>query len=131
MYYLKKYKPLPCSICQLWLDIQDIIGPVKKWPPKMCHLFFTRDINHYQRLKVCAFVYVNVLNPDMFLEWNEHFQIVKKEDALRECKNWFKEFDCNLFKWQEIYQYNVYHNRYEFIDGRVKFHLPLGMLHPW
>ena len=56
MFILKKYKPLPRRICQLWLDIQDIIGPVKKWPPKMRNLFFTGCLTHYERLKVCAFV---------------------------------------------------------------------------
>ena len=131
MYYLKQYKPLPKRICELWLEILDIIGPVQNWPPKMRNLFFTRDLTHYQRLKVCAFVYVNGLNPEMFYEWNDHFKLIAKADALRECVNWFCEFEYNLFKWQDIYQFNVYHNRYEFIDGRVKFYLPLGLLHPW
>ena len=119
------------KICQLWLDIQDIIGPVCNWPPKIRNLFFTDNLTHYQRLKVCAFVYVNSLNPVMLFKWNEHFRLVMKPDAQRECRNWFKEFDTNVFKWQDMYQYNVYHHRYEFIDGRVKFHLPLGVLHPW
>ena len=131
MFYLKQYKPLPKKICQLWLDIQDIIGPVHNWPPKIRNLFFTANLRHYQRLKVCAFVYVNGLNPVMLFEWNEHFGLVTKPDALWECRNWFKEFDTNVFKWQDMYQYNVYHDKYEFIDGRVKFHLPLGILHPW
>ena len=115
----------------MWLEILDIIGPVRNWPPKMRNLFFTRDLTHYQRLKVCAFVYVNGLNPEMFYEWNDHFKLIAKADALQQCVNWFREFEYNLFKWQDIYQFNVYHNRYEFIDGRVKFYLPLGLLHPW
>ena len=131
MYYLKQYKPLPKCICELWLEFLDIIGPVQNWPPKMRNLFFTRDLTHYQCLKVCAFVYVNGLNPEMFYEWNDHFKLIAKADALQECVNWFREFKYNLFKWQDIYQFNVYHNRYEFIDGRVKFYLPLGLLHPW
>ena len=130
-FVLKRYQPLPRNICQLWLDIQDIIGPVRKWPPKMRDLFFTKDLSHYQRLKICAFVYVNGLNPDMFWDWNEHFQLVSKPSALRECRSWFREFQVNIFKWQNLYQYNVYHNRYEYIDGRIKFYMPLGMLHPW
>ena len=131
MYYLKQYKPLLKCICELWLEILDIIGPVRNWPPKMRNLFFTRDLTHYQHLKVCAFVYVNGLNPEMFYKWNAHFKLIAKADALRECKNWFWEFEYNLFKWQDIYQYNVYHNRYEFLDGRVKFYLPLGLFYPW
>ena len=99
--------------------------------PKLGTFFFTDNLTHYQRLKVCAFVYAKGLNPVMLFEWNEHFHLVMKPDALRECRNWFKEFDTNVFKWQHMYQYNVYYHRYEFIDGQVKFHLPLGVLHPW
>ena len=29
-FVLKGYRPLPRKICNLWEDIQDIIGPVKK-----------------------------------------------------------------------------------------------------
>ena len=103
------------KICQLWLDIQDIIGPVHNWPPKIRNLFFTNNLTHYQRLKICTFVYVNSLNPVMLFEWNEHFRLVTKPDALRECRNWFKEFETNVFKWQDMYQYNVYNHRCEFI----------------
>ena len=85
------------------LDIQDIIGPVCNWPPKIRNLFFTDNLAHYQRLKVCAFVYVNGLNPVILFEWNEHFRLVTKPDALWECRNWFKEFDTNVFKWQDMY----------------------------
>ena len=131
MFVLKEYKPLPRRICDLWLDIQDIIGPVIKWPPKMRDLWFTAGLTHYQHLKVCAFVYVNRLNPEIFFEWAEHFKLLKSESALRECKSWFKEFETNVFKWEDIYQYNVYHHRYEFISGKVRFHMPLGILHPW
>ena len=130
-FVLKRYHPLPRNICQLWLDIQDIIGPVCKWPPKMRDLFFTKDLSHYQRLKICAFVYVNSLNPDIFWDLNDHFELVSKPSALLECRSWFCEFQVNIFKWQNLYQYNVYHNRYEYIDGRIKFYMPLGMLHPW
>ena len=66
----------------------------------------------------CAFVYVNSLNPVTLFEWNEHFHLVTKPDVLWECRNWFKEFDTYVFKWQDMYQYNVYHHRYEFIDGK-------------
>ena len=97
----------------------------------MRNLFFTAGLTHYERLKVCAFVYVNGLNPEMFFEWSEHFKLIKDEEALRECRAWCKEFETAIWKWGEIYQFNVYHHRYEYIDGRVKFFLPLGLLHPW
>ena len=65
---LKTYKLLPQECVTLWGDILDIIGPVKKWPPKMRNLFFKQGLSHFERLKVCTFVYVNGLNPVMFFE---------------------------------------------------------------
>ena len=64
---LKTYQLLPQKYITLWDDILDIIGPVKKWPPKMRNLFFKQGLSHFERLKVCTFVYVNGLNPVMFL----------------------------------------------------------------
>ena len=98
MYILKGYKPLPRRICQLWLDIQDIIGPVRKWPPKMRNLFFKKYLTHYECLKVYAFVYVNGLNPEFLWEWAKYFKLFKDDAALRECKSWFKEFEVQIWK---------------------------------
>ena len=128
---LKTYKLLPQECVTLWGDILDIIGPVKKWQPKMRNLFFKQGLSHFERLKVCAFVYVNGLNPVMFFEWADFLQLLSDKAARRECENWFAEFEKNTTKWKHIYQFNVYYHRYEFIDGRVKYHLPLQMLHPW
>ena len=128
---LKTYKLLPQKCVNLWADILDIIGPVKKWPPKIRDLFFKQSLSHYDRLKVCAFVHVNGLNPVMFFEWCDFLHLLSDTAARRECENWFKEFKTNSAKWSHIYQFNVYFHRYEFIDGRVKYHLPLQMLHPW
>ena len=128
---LKTYQLLPQKCVTLWDDILDIIGPVKKWPPKMRNLFFKQGLSHFERLKVCAFVYVNGLNPVMFFEWVDFLQLLSNEAAHRECQNWFNEFKNNTMKWKHIYQFNVYYHRYEYIDGRVKYHLPLQMLHPW
>ena len=89
--YFEEISALPRRICQLWLDIQDIVGPVRKWPPKMRNMFFKKHLTHYEHLKVCAFVYVNSLNPEMFFEWSEHFELFKDEEAQCECKAWFKE----------------------------------------
>ena len=130
-FVLKSYRPLPRKICNLWEDIQDIIGPVKKWPPKMREMWFKSELDHFQRLKVCAFVFVNGLNPDIFFEWADFFNLLKDRTALRECRIWFQEFETKVWKWDQIYQYNVYHHRYEFINGAVKFYMPLGILHPW
>ena len=87
----------------------------------MRNLFFKKHLSHYEHLKVCAFVYVNGLDPKFLWEWAKYFELFKDAEALLECKSWFKEFEVQIWKWREIYQFNVYHHRYEYIDGRVKF----------
>ena len=97
----------------------------------MRNLFFKQGLSHFERLKVCPFVYVNGLNPVMFFEWADFLQLLSNEAAHRECQNWFNEFKNNTTKWKHIYQFNVYYHRYKYIDDRVKYHLPVQMLHPW
>jgi len=31
--------------------------------------FWTKGLNHFNRLVTCAFVYINGLNPELFLQW--------------------------------------------------------------
>jgi hypothetical protein len=31
--------------------------------------FWTPNLNHFQRILISAFVYVNALNPEIFIEW--------------------------------------------------------------
>ena len=100
---LKTYQLLPQKCVTLWDDILDIIGPVKKWPPKMGNLFFKQGLSHFERLKVCTFMYVNGLNPVMFFEWANFVQLLSNEAACRECQNWFNEFKNNTTKWKHIY----------------------------
>lgn len=51
------------------MAIQDIIGPAKEWPFLIRRLFWTRFLRHWQRILICAFVYVNGLDPLLFKEW--------------------------------------------------------------
>ena len=62
----------------------------------MRNLFFKKHLTHYERLKVCAFVYVNGLNPEIFFEWSEHFELIRDQEAQRQCRSWFHEFETYL-----------------------------------
>lgn len=57
------------EIYEHWMAIQDIIGPAKEWPFLIRRLFWTRFLRHWQRILICAFVYVNGLDPLLFMEW--------------------------------------------------------------
>ena len=49
---------------QLWWEIQDIIAPAAIWPENM-KLFWTKNLNHEERHRICAFVIYNGLNPEV------------------------------------------------------------------
>lgn len=51
------------EIFKMWMDIQDIVGAAKLWPHFIRKLFWTKHLNHSQRPIICAFVFVNGLNP--------------------------------------------------------------------
>ena len=46
----------------LW-NICDIIGDSDKWSAKIRKLFWTKNVTHFNRFILCAFVYINGLNP--------------------------------------------------------------------
>ena len=57
------------QIYEKWLEIHEIISGAYKWPFRIIKLFWTQNIKNFDRLLVAAFVYVNGLNPVIFLEW--------------------------------------------------------------
>ena len=69
---------------------------------------------------LCAFCYINGLNPVVFLEWVDVVGLSMDESARREIVNWFHEFETNNKKWHKIYQYNILNHQYEYLNGEVK-----------
>lgn len=57
-----------CAIYNQWMTIQDIIGSASLWPVMIRRLYRTRNLNHFQKVLVSAFIYVNGLNPEIFYE---------------------------------------------------------------
>ena len=114
----------------LWDDICDIIGDSDKWPTKIKNLFWSRNVTHYNRLILCAFVYVNGLNPEVFMEWSDVVGLCRDTTAVREMETWFQEFETNQKKWRNIYQYNIFNHQYEFLNGEVKYRLKWNNRHP-
>ena len=53
----------------LWDDICNIIGPEDEWPTKIHSLFWMPNCKHVDRFQLTAFVVVNGLNPEVFMEW--------------------------------------------------------------
>jgi hypothetical protein len=102
----------------LWTDIQDIVGPGKLWPKKVRKLFWTKNIKHFERLIVSAFVWVNGLNPVVFMEWAEMIGMCRDRAARNHFDALFKLFDNGRI--YNLYAYNISLNRYEYLDGRPR-----------
>jgi hypothetical protein len=62
-------RPQSPGEAQLWWDIQDIIGSANLWPHMVRGLFWQHNLNYMQRQIISAFVFVNGLNPSIFLQW--------------------------------------------------------------
>ena len=105
------------EIYEKWVEIQDLIGPASKWPFLIRKLFWQQNIKHFERLLVAAFVYVNGLNPLIFLEWARLNSLCTDENGYKQFEDLFKLFDDRKYK---LYAYHVGNNRYEWLDGTVR-----------
>ena len=114
-------------IFETWSTIQDIIGPANQWPYSTRRLFWTKHLKHWDRLRISAFVYVNGLNPDIFLEWARLQDLGRDASAYRHfevlLKTVFPNTNYNLYAW------NVTNRRYEWIDGTVRHYVHAAMRH--
>ena len=113
----------------LWDNICDIVGDSENWPTKIKKLFWSKNVRHFERL-MCAFCYINGLNPVVFLDWVDIVGLCRDESARREIVNWFHEFETNKKKCHKIYQYNIFNHQYEYLNGEVKSRLKLTTKHP-
>ena len=64
----------------LWRDIQDIIGPASQLAHLIRRLFWTKNLNHFNRSIVAALVFVD----GVFMEWADLMGVITDADARRE-----------------------------------------------
>ena len=57
------------AIYDLWVIIQDLVGPAHLWPSNLRRLFWAQDMGYLGRFKVAIFGYINGLNPLITYEW--------------------------------------------------------------
>ena len=106
------------KIRDLWAEIQDIIGPANFWPHLIRRLFWTRNINHFQRILVCTFVFINALNPEVFIEWAQLMHLCRDRAADNHIRAFFRLLANG--RNYNLYAFHVLRGRYEYLDGRVR-----------
>ena len=103
----------------LWTDIQDLIGPATAWPRSMRAFFWTRDIRHWPRIRMCAFAYINGLPPAMLLHWGEMMGCWTRDS--RQSKHIVRLLryfeDGRQYK---LWAWNVLQGRCEWLDGTLR-----------
>ena len=111
----------PTIESQLWYDIQDIVGKASLWPKRIRELFWTKNIKHWDRILICCFVFVNGLNPVVFLEWCELKKLCRDQNSRNKIVSLLKTFEDNPSRYN-YYAYNVHANRYETLGGSRVFY---------
>ena len=68
---------------------------------------------------MCAFVYVNGLNSELFFEWSELLQLGGDRPARNHFRALFKCFENGNCS-RSLYAFKVTNNRYEYLGGTVR-----------
>ena len=110
----------------LFDDICDIIGPAEEWPVVIRTLFWTPGVTHFNRMKLCAFVVVNGLHPEVFMEWVDLMGVARNTSSRREFISWLTELTTNPYKWRRVYAFHVLNHQYEFVTGEIKLRLSMS-----
>lgn len=105
-------------IKQLWDDIQDVIGPRENWPKDICRQFWKRQPCPAWRRYLCAFVFVNGLNPAVYTEWLELMKMPM--DYIVEMRSMLDQFESfGIHYKHKLHSYNVSAQQYQYINGTV------------
>ena len=102
----------------LWMTIQDIIGPATNWPAYIRKLFWTKNVKYFNRAILASFVFVNGLNPQIFMEWAELLHLCRDRSACNHFQSLFAMFEAGKYIGKRtLYAYNVTVDEYQYVDG--------------
>lgn len=104
------------QIFALWREMQDIIGEANLWPRRIRRYFWTKNLKHWERCLVSAFVYINGLNPVVFMEWANLFGLCRDRAAVCHFEALFRLYEAG--RNYRLYAWNVSTKRYEYLDGQ-------------
>ena len=108
------------QIYNLWTDIQDVIGPASRWPKNIRRFFWTKNLKNAIRARVCAFVYINGLNPVKFLEWADLMGLFRDNEAYNHAVYLFQKFRRGHYNY--LWAYCMVSGRFEHIDGSPAYY---------
>ena len=112
-------RPKRLGLAQTWWDIQDIVGEASLWPNYIRHLFWRKNLTWEERQIISAFVFINGLNPIIFLEWVTLKGLARDDKAWRHFKYILGQFEKNptLYHYG-LYAYNITMGYYQKPNGQ-------------
>lgn len=105
------------QIYKLWTEIQMLIGDAKLWPQEVRALFWSKNINYFDRFRICCFVYSNGLLPELFLQWCDLLGLLRDISAKRHVISLLKDFDEKPSYRAKYFAYNVTLRCLEYLNG--------------
>ena len=106
---------------ELWALMQCLIGVASLWPVMIRRLFWTPSINHFERVLIATFVFVNGIEPTLFLEWARLKRLASSDASQHHLEYLLAKFEENPNCYR-LYAYNVAMNRYEWLDGTCRMY---------
>lgn len=99
-----------------WMVLQDIMGDAKLWPTKIRKYFWTlKNLTNWERKLTCVFVFINGLNPEIFLEWVD--LIDPNSAGRRYMESLLNKFEAHPSLY-ELYGFDVSTGHYHWLNGR-------------
>ena len=77
-------------------------------------------MKYFERFLVVIFSYVNGLEPSIVIDFLQMNNCLKDSEAHRHVRNLFAALESGALNNKRYYAYNVYYDRYEYINGEVK-----------
>ena len=110
------------QIYEQWSLIQDLIGPANRWPIAIRRYFCTRNLKNYNRLLITAFIFINGLPPNVFLDWCQLMHLLRDKAAINHIYYLLDKFKNSSKYDKTVYGFHTGLNRYIYLDGSTRFY---------
>jgi len=94
---------------ELWLLIQDLIGPKRGWPKYMLSLMFKQGyLKNGERFSLTVFLLANGLQPELIVLWYARMRMLRDVSAHRHVEWLIKNYPYkNWTQWNMAHERNV------------------------
>ena len=111
--------PTPSKACNIWMEMQDLIGLARNWPYNIRRLMWAREWNEWDRVIIAGFAWVNGLYEPLIYEWAFLRRIFTPgSERHQHMRSIFRGLDDGRYTY--LWAWNVTSGRYEYMDGRPR-----------